>query len=100
MLINRALTIPKDTTDVRAAMKRLLWLRGMSSADLATATRLSDTYWKHRLGANSSDGYKIHPGIMDRFLDAIDATPAERRRLHLLGALEAGWKLENTNADA
>lgn len=75
--------------DVRAEAKRMLRLRGMTIGDLASKTGLGESCWKHRL----CDRYRLTPGQLRQFLDAIDATQSEREYLSQLGARADGWEV-------
>lgn len=91
-LHQKALRISAGTTDVRAAMKRMLWLSGLTMADLAARTGHKACHWHNRLSRNSAR-WPIGPADVEAFARAVGARPRDRKRLHRLGAINAGWDI-------
>ncbi|MGD9643844.1 MAG: hypothetical protein AB7V08_14030 [Elusimicrobiales bacterium] len=91
-LHRKALSISSATTDLRAAMKRVLWLTGMTIDELAARTGRTYSYWQNRLSRDSVR-WKISPADVDTFAKAVGARPRDRKRLHRLGAINSGWDI-------
>jgi hypothetical protein len=84
--------IPADTEDVRLAIKREIFTRGLTLSDVAARIGLSYSRLKHTVGKKNNP-CAIHPGELNRIIAAVHITPAVARRLHLLAAREAGWSV-------
>lgn len=73
-------------------MKRVMWLSGLTLEDLAVRAGRNPTYWQNRLSRNSAR-WPILPADVDEFTRAVGARPRDRKRLHRLGAINAGWDI-------
>lgn len=85
--------IPKDTPYLRLAIKRELWMRRLTTGDLSKRLGVTERH-ATKLLAEGASSKKIYPGMLDRIIAVLHITPAVARRLHLLGAQEAGWKVD------
>lgn len=91
--VNVGVLIPADADDLRLQLKREIFTRGLVFADVANRTGLSASRIKHCMSNTGKWATTIHPGFLDRIIEAIHITPRVARRLHLLAAREAGWKV-------
>lgn len=89
-LVARGVAIDPRTTDVREAVKREAWTRGLSLRALAERMGLDYDYVLKRIGEGQYSG-AIHPKFLQQIIDALHITARPARRLHQLGAIEAGW---------
>lgn len=89
--------IPHDTPDLRLAIKREVWTRGLSLGALERRLGFSPTFLSNLLGTNDHKKdrrvRRIVPGVLDRIIEHLHITPKVARRLHQLGALQDGWKI-------
>ncbi len=94
-LVGLAAAIPQDTTDVRLLVKKEMWSRGISSKQLAKRLGLTGCWVRTRLcpGVKSSPG-SLSPKFIDRLVKHLHIDPKIARRLHYLGAIDAGWNVE------
>jgi hypothetical protein len=95
--LEAGLQIPADTDDVRQAIKRECWTRDRTLKDLAASLGLNLDYLERVLShrGNAAGRFqKLTPGLLERIIDALKITPRVARRLRLLGAIDAGWRLE------
>lgn len=98
--LDAGLAIPADTDDVRQAIKREVWTRERTLKDLAASLGMNLDYLERVLSKRGNHGafQRLTPQLLDRIIAALHVTPVVARRLHRLGALEAGWKFEVTHA--
>lgn len=93
---NVGAAIPHDTDNLRDAIKREIWTRGLTITDIAARVGMNLDYLERVLSrrGNSAGRFQaLHPPLLNRLIAAIHITPAVARRLHLLAAREAGWKV-------
>lgn len=86
--------IPHDTDDIRLAIKREVWTRGLTLIILSLRLGMNLEYIERCLSkrGNSAGCFqKIQPSLLNRIIEKIHITPAVANRLHLLAAREAGW---------
>lgn len=92
--IAAGVAIDPNTPDIRLALKREIWTRGRSIKEISEATGMSLDYLERVLskhGNAKGKNARIHPPLLNRLIAEIKITPKVARRLHYLGALEAGW---------
>jgi hypothetical protein len=84
--------IPHDTDDLRLAIKREVWTRGLTITALAEKLDICQEYLERclRRGPYSK---RMYPGMLNRIIEAVHVTPCVAKRLHLLAAREAGWNV-------
>lgn len=90
-LIGAGVAIEHEVDDLRAAIKRELWTRGLLYSDVAARMGVTVDCIKRRLECTCA--LTMSAGMLQRIIDAAHITPKVARRLHLLGAREAGWKV-------
>ena len=91
--IHRFKRIPADTTDVRAAIKREIWVRGFTLAEVAKKVRITPPALRTRLGAGWKSKRGLSPRLVDQIGNAIGADAVTLVRWHVLGAQLQGWRL-------
>ncbi len=83
--------IPHDTEDLRQAIKREVWTRGLTLAEVAERMEMTMPFLVRLVGSKGQQ--RITPCQLNKIIAAIHITPAVARRLHLLAAREAGWRV-------
>ena len=95
--IARGVAIDPDTDDLRDLIKREIWMRGKTIQRLALDMQMSPAYVSRILSLHGtpagSPGQRITPGFLQAVIRTLHITSAVARRMHLLGARDAGWKL-------
>lgn len=88
--------IPRETADVRQAIKREAWSRGVSIERLAPMVPTNPDHLRACLshGARAKPGRLLTPRLVDRIAAALLVGEERRRELHRLGALASGWRIE------
>lgn len=92
----RGSAIPHDTEDLRLAIKREVWSRGLTLEWLNRSLGFAPLYVNNLLSNDASPGRslrRITPGVLKRIIAVLHITPAVARRLQLLGAREDGWQV-------
>ncbi len=98
-LVGMAMQIPHDTTDLRLAIKREMYSRGLSASEVADRMNLTHGWVKHRLCPDvPSNPVRITAVFLERLIEALHITPAVARRLHYLAATDAGWRIAEAKA--
>jgi len=87
--LTAGVAIPHDTADLRLAIKREIWTRGLTMDDVAGRVGVQ-LNWLSRVLAGDQ---RMTPGLLNRLIDSVHITAAVARRLHLLAAQDAGWKV-------
>lgn len=90
-LVSVGVGIPHEVDDLRLAIKREIFTRGLCCGDIARRLGITEAHVQHVLRPTSP--YRMNPGLLNRMIEAIHITPAVARRLHLLAARDAGWKV-------
>lgn len=96
----RAAEIPEDTLVLRDAIKRELWLRGLTIADVAAKMRQNNEYVRRLLSLSGAYRHKptiIHPNQLARLCDAAGIEGELRARWNMLGAIAMGWQIDLTS---
>lgn len=91
------LAIPPDTDDLRDLIKREVWTRGKTIQGLALALGMNLSYVSRVLSCHGNPAgtkcQRITPAFLDAVIRVLAIPSAVARRMHTLGARDAGWKL-------
>ena len=88
--------IPHDTDDLRQAIKREVWTRGLTLTILAERMGMNLDYIERCLSKRGNAAgvfQKIQPSLLNRIIEKTHITPCVAKRLHLLAAREHGWQV-------
>ena len=91
-LADRAADIGHKSQDLRTAIKYESWSRGLSFRALAARMELDYNYVLKRVGEGKHSN-AIHPAFLAKVIAALHIPPKTATRLHRLGAIEAGWQI-------
>lgn len=91
------LAISPDTDDLRQLIKREIWTRGKTIEQFSEAAGFNHSYVTRVLSRrglpSGSPGQRITPPFLNTVVRVMAIPPAVARRMHTLGARDAGWKL-------
>lgn len=86
--------IPHDTPDLRLAIKREIWSRGLSIFHVERKLGFSQGYLSTLLSVDHPERKqprRIQPNVLKLLAEHLHITPKVLRRLHILAARAQGW---------
>lgn len=92
--MQRGFAIDPDSSDVRLALKRAIWTSGFTIKEVSELLGMHTDHIERTLGSHGNAKGKYHtltPGLLNRIVHTIKLTDYQARRMHMLGAREAGW---------
>lgn len=85
--------IPHDTDDLRQAIRREVWTRGLTITALAERLDMNLEYVERCLRSRGPSAKRMMPGMLNRIIAVVHISPCVARRLHLMAAREMGWQV-------